>query len=288
MKCLQEYANYKELEYYPKKISFIKEQLVRYSRYLNTQQRQHTIIEEQHLLAVGQYRRDSLLHTRGVLSVADYERSQAEYLQSKYSLEGVSAGLENLKIQISQLEENLLDVQLQMLEKEKVMEQNIGTAQEILQNSLNSWMLNYNLKAPVNGTVTFTNYWSKNQFVTSGETVFYVIPDEEEQLLGIARLPLERSGKVEIGQRVMVRFANFPDHEFGIVVGRVSNISLVPERDFYRVEVELPDGLKTNYGKELPIYQEMKGTAEIVTAELRLIERFFLPVKRLLKEGVGE
>ena len=91
------------------------------------------------------------------------------------------------------------------------------------------------------------------------------------------------SGKVE--QRVIVRFANYPDQEFGVVNGRLSTVSLVPSENNYMVEIAFPNGLTTNYGKCLPVSHEMKATAEIVTDDLRLIERFFQPLKKILKEG---
>ena len=60
---------------------------------------------------------------------------------------------------------------------------------------------------------------------------------------------------------------------------------MVPQEDNYTVEIAFPDGLTTNYDIYLPVAQEMKATAEIVTEDLRLIERFFQPLKKILKEG---
>lgn len=90
-----------------------------------------------------------------------------------------------------------------------------------------------------------------------------------------------------MGQRVIVRFTNYPDAEFGTVEGCVSAISLVPSGNNYLVEISLPNQLTTNYGITLPIAQEMKATAEIVTADMSLIERLILPVKKVVKENVG-
>ena len=39
----------------------------------------------------------------------------------------------------------------------------------------------------------------------------------------------------------------------------------------------------TNYEREIKFKQEMKGTAEIVTEDLRLIERFFYQIKDIVK-----
>jgi HlyD family secretion protein len=133
--------------------------------------------------------------------------------------------------------------------------------------------------------VTFTGYWSENQVVQAGENVCTVVPGEGDAPAGRALLPLRRSGKVREGQRVIIRFTNFPDQEFGIVNGVVESVSLVPAEDNYLVEIALPDGLTTSYRKTLPTGHEMKASAEIVTEELRLIERFFMPLKRIWKEG---
>ncbi|WP_195373310.1 MULTISPECIES: HlyD family efflux transporter periplasmic adaptor subunit [Parabacteroides] len=282
---LHECKNYRELDYYPKKIAAVRDQIDKYSVYYRNQQRQRQVVKEQYGIACKQYERDSSLFFRQVISPFEYETAKNALLQNRYSLEGANAALENMKIQIGQLEESLLDLQLQQAEKESLLLHNYRTAMEELLNVIGSWELNYCLRSPIEGRVTFTKYWNENQFITSGEDVFSVVPEENERLIGRASLPVQRSGKVELSQRVIVRFANFPDQEFGIVNGIVSAISMVPTEDNYMVEIAFPDGLTTNYGKNLPVSHEMKATAEIVTDDLRLIERFFQPLKKILKEG---
>jgi hypothetical protein len=63
----------------------------------------------------------------------------------------------------------------------------------------------------------------------------------------------------------------------------VKSISTYPENGNYEVEVELPQNLKTNYNTAINLNQEMAGSAEIITENLRLIQRFTKPVKSLLK-----
>ena len=282
---LHECKNYRELDYYPKKIAAVRDQIDKYSVYYRNQLRQRQVVKEQYEIACKQYERDSSLFSRQVISPFEYETAKNVLLQNRYSLVGANAALENMKIQIGQLEESLLDLQLQQAEKESLLLHNYRTAMEELLNVIGSWELNYCLRSPIEGRVTFTKYWNENQFVISGEDVFSVVPEEEERLIGRASLPVPRSGKVELTQRVIVRFANFPDQEFGIVNGIVSAISMVPTEDNYMVEIAFPDGLTTNYRKNLPVSYEMKATAEIVTDDVRLIERFFQPLKKILKEG---
>ena len=52
---------------------------------------------------------------------------------------------------------------------------------------------------------------------------------------------------------------------------------------FYVVEIDFPKGIDTNYGKTLPIICQMLGSADIITEDLRLIERLLMPIKKLLK-----
>lgn len=285
LNSLHEYNNYEELDYYPKKIASVRGQIDRYQAYYRNQERQQKVMEEQYELARKQYTRDSLLYMRKVISPSEYETAKVSLLQGRYSLEGANASLENMRIQIGQLEESLLDLELQRAEKENLLLQNYRTTTEQLINAVNGWELNFRLSSPIGGKVTFTKYWSANQVIVSGENVFTIVPFEKEELVGKALLPSERSGKVKIGQRVIIRFANYPDQEFGIVNGEVSSISMVPSEGNYTVEIHFPKGLTTNYGKELPVSQEMKASAEIVTEELRLIERFFQPLKKIFKEG---
>lgn len=285
LRGLHDYENYKKLDYYPQKIASVNNQIAKYKNYYENLLKQSQLVKSQYEIAGKQYERDSLLYERKVISASEFETSKSTFLQSRYSLEGQNASLNNLKIQIGQMEENLLDLQLQQVEKESVLLQDYRTNAEQLNNEINSWTLNYLLVSPVAGKITFNKYWTENQNVTAGESIFTIVPEEKETLIGKALLPVARSGKVKVGQRVIIRFTNYPDQEFGVVNGVVSSISMVPMEDNYMVEIGLPNGLVTNYRKTLPVSQEMQAVSDIVTEDLRLIERFFMPLKKIFKEG---
>ncbi|WP_417353692.1 HlyD family secretion protein, partial [Flavobacterium alkalisoli] len=102
----------------------------------------------------------------------------------------------------------------------------------------------------------------------------------------IAKLktPSQNSGKIKIGQQVNVKLQNYPDTEFGILNGKIKRISLIPDKEgYYFIDVELPKKLITSYNKEIEFKQEMLGSAEIVTENLRLIERFFYQLRNVFK-----
>ena len=285
LNSLNDYDNYHSLNYYEKKIKSLRNQINKYRTYFENQKSRQRVMEEQHELAILQYGRDSSLYENGVISPSERDNAISSYLQSRYSLENGYAALENLLIQIGEMENNLLDMELQHAEKKSLLMHSYNTSIEQLINAINNWELNYCLTTPIEGKITFLKYWHENQFVQNGENVFAIIPEEKGELIGKALLPIARSGKVKTGQRVIIRFANYPDQEFGIVNGIVSSISLVPQENNYQISIILPDRLITNYGKALPVTYEMKASAEIVTENLSVLERFFMPMKKIIKEG---
>ncbi len=105
--------------------------------------------------------------------------------------------------------------------------------------------------------------------------------------IGRITLSIKESHKVAAGQKVNIRMEDYPSMEFGMLIGIVKNISAKPENGNYSVEVQLPQDMKTNYNIPLKFSQEMKGSAEIITEDMRLIQRFFNPVKSMLKHRVS-
>lgn len=289
---LFDYSEFKRLQYYTQKIDFMKEKISQYQDYHKTIAGQKVIVSEQFQLNKKQYQRDSILNKKGVISSEELETARNQYLQGYLSLENIHSSIQNTKMQITQMQENLLDTEYQYTDKKNQLETQLKTYISQLLAEIQSWELNYALITPIDGQVTFTNYWVKNQNVTTGETVFTIIPKDNDEIIGKAQMPLTRSGKVKSGQTVNIRFANFPDSEYGIIKGRVKDISLVPTKNtqgesYYTVEIELTDGLRTTYNRELPYLPEMQAQADIVTQDISLLERFFMPLRKIWKEGMG-
>lgn len=66
--------------------------------------------------------------------------------------------------------------------------------------------------------------------------------------------------------------------------GKVQAISLVPDQTGnLLLDVSLPKKLETSYHKIIPFQQEMSGRAEIVTEDLRLIERLLYQFRDVFK-----
>lgn len=286
---MSEYIQFRKLNYYIKKIDFTKERVRRYQSYYENMKRQAILKEMQTNIVQKQYNRDSILHQKALISDEETENSYNDFLNGKLSLENILSSLENAQIQITEMDESLLDMEYQYIDKKHTLEGQLKTQASQLLNEIQSWEMNYLFISPLDGYITFTKYWVENQNVVSSEEVFNVVPSDQGTLIGKALLPIDRSGKVKIGQKVNIRFNNFPDEEFGIIKGRVKSISLVPSKgensNQYVVEIGLPDGLTTTYGRVLPSLPEMEGSADIITDDLSVLERLFLPIKNIFKNS---
>ena len=287
---LFEYSEYKRLLYYPQKRAITLKRITQYENQYNTLLNQQKITEKQYEIAQKQYTRDSILHKKGVLADEEFETMENAFLQSHTSRENMFTNLNNTQIQIGQLRESLLDTEEQGIEKLNSLQTQLQSLVSQLKTGIEDWELNYALRAPIDGKITFSKYWIENQNVTSGEEIFTIVPDSVYRIIGKAMLPIARSGKVKIGQKVNIRLQNFPENEYGILRGLVQHISLTPAQTgeiiYYSVEVNLPNGLVTTYKKELPYLPNMQGQADIITEDLSLLERLVLPIKKILKESI--
>ena len=289
-KQYQEYRNYLAINLIDKKIGSIKQQLTDYSRYSDRLQAQARNQEKTAQLTHQQFKRDSSLYTGGVIAVADFEKSEQNYLQVKNSYQSMMASLANTQMEINQMGYQVIDLQSQKMDQSRRLLNTLKEAYDNLKASIAEWEKAYILSSPIEGKVTFIKFWSKNQYVVTGDVVFTVVPEKPQRILGRVKLPSTGSGKVKVGQRVHIQLENFPYTEFGMLEGKIESISLIPESNqqgvFYTAEISLPKGLTTNYQKALPFNQEMQGTAEIITKNMTLFERLINPLKSALKKSM--
>lgn len=284
-RALSESFHAKKLGYYAKKIASQEKQLAAQALYYTQVNSQYKLAKQQEKLAYSTYLRDSILYSRNAMIAAEFEQSGMQYLQNSQSKEAAQMAITQTAMQIEQSKAALLDLSKQALEEEQRYKINLKNATEQLMTQLATWEQHYLLKSSIAGKVTFLSVWSSNQQVETGKSVFVVAPDKVSAPKGQAMLPIQGSGKVKPGQQVNIRLNNYPDQEFGYVKGTIKSVSPVPTAEgMYVVDIALPNGLITNYSKVLPISREMKGNAEIITDNLRLIERLIMPLKKIWEE----
>jgi len=282
-KAVSDYVLFKSLNLISKKIAALQKQLSLTEQYYKRLSEQSNLQGDDLQIAQNEFRRDSILFVQKVLSAAEYDKSKSALIQRKQSFMSSRTNLSSIQIQKAQIEQQIVEMQLQMTDESKQYIQTITQAQKTLSNAINVWKKTYLIISPLKGKVTFTNTREVNQNIVAGDVVCTVVPLQKSALVGTIVLPMQGAGKVKPGQLINIKFDNFPYMEFGMVKAQVKSISLVTKDSNYIVEVIFPEGLLTNYGRTLQFSQEMTGSAEIITEDLRLIERFLNPIKSILK-----
>ncbi|MCL2098110.1 MAG: HlyD family secretion protein [Bacteroidales bacterium] len=287
---LHDFIEFNRINYYPSKIKMAKERILQYEKQYERLVYQSGLVEKQLAISKKQFERDSLLFKTKAGSLLEFETAQNQYLQACISYENMCTSISNMQLQIKQTEESLYDLEQQYTEKKNNFTGQLLNNISQINAEIHSWEMNYVLSSPISGKITFTKFWVKNQNIVGGETVFTVVPSEEPELIGKATMPIARSGKVRPGQKINIRFDNFPDAEFGTIKGVVKNISLIPAQVdntyCYTVEIVFPQGLLTTYGKTLPFLPDMKGQADIITDDITVFRRFIMPFRQIWQKGM--
>jgi HlyD family secretion protein len=289
LKASEDYQYFIATDFHHKKIKVIQKQIQTQNLILQKAKTQLNLSSQQ-LAAVQQiFIMDSTLYAKNAISAVEFQNAKNSYLQQLQSYESAKLSIDNQNMSILQSEQSIFDLEQQRSEQLNNLQIALTGALNQLQTQITTWEQTYLLISPIVGVVTLTKYWQKNQNVSMGEVLVTVVPNAETKMVGKILLPPQGAGKVKEGQMVNVKFDNFPYMEFGMVRVQIKNISLVPvtvgdNQKAYMLEVEFPGELKTNYGKELTFSQEMTGTAEIITEDLRLLDKFLNPIKSVLKK----
>ena len=89
-------------------------------------------------------------------------------------------------------------------------------------------------------------------------------------------------GKIKTGQKVIIKMAGYPEAEYGHIEGRISFIAGMPDgRDSFLIKVELPEGLRTNYKKQIAFQNSLTASGQVITDNRRLTDRFFSRLRQL-------
>ena len=225
----------------------------RYGDHVSKLVHDRAILNEELDIARRKFESNKILFDKGRISALSLAEYKETYNKKKTSLNYIDAEIEYAT-------DNLV-LTIELMYKR-------------LESQLAQWEHTYVFYAPINGTVSLFEFWNNNQFVDSGDTVLTIIP-KSSTIIGKVLMPVAGSGKVEQGQKVLIKCDSYPYREYGFVTGYVDTMSLIAHNNQYIVKVQLPNGLTTTSNKELGFKQEMDGSAMIITKEARLITRIF-------------
>jgi HlyD family secretion protein len=285
MKALADYNTYIRNDFYGSKISSVTDEIAGIDEYMRRTKVKEMLVSQNLLIEEAKFRRDSTLHSTSVYSQSDLEISRQAFIRTKLELQEVRLDYASRAIELAEKRQLLQDYRIKRQEEKEKLSSALSETFVNLKAQIKIWETAYLLVSPIEGKVAFTEYWSVNQSVAADQAVLSVVPGTAGDYIGRINLKMQRSGKVKEGQLVNIKLSGYPYLEYGMVRGIVRSKSLVPSGDAYVIEVKLPDGLTTLYGMRLDFTQRMQGTAEIITEDLRLIQKIINPFRHLASKS---
>lgn len=257
---------------------------VQISNRLNILQQQKSLNESELKLQKNDVNRYEILFNKGIISAQDFDNKKLGYLQAEKNYKNLLSSISQLKSALIENTRSSKSNKINGAKENVTLENSQIQSFYQLKKSIKDWELTYVLKSSEAGKVSFLQIWTANQSISVGEPVFAVIPTLEKGYIGKLKAPAMNSGKIKVGQSVNIRLANFPDSQYGMLQGVIQNISLTPDKEGnLLIDVILPNKLETSYHKKIVFQQEMSGSAEIITEDLRLIERLLYQFRGLFK-----
>lgn len=281
-KQLNEYRFFETLNPLAKKVMGSQQKQQQLQQILKQHRRQRSLLTNEYALINKKLERYQKLQSNNLVAETQIDEIKISLLSNKRQQEQINSEISNIALDTTNQEIALTEYKLS--HQEKLQQYKLKLAETFLSlvSDITKWEQRYLLKSPISGKLTLSKFWSEHQFVKAGEEVVTVVPGNNQAIIAKLKMPIENSGKVKRGQKILIKLAGYPHQEYGQIESQVDSISLVPREDLYTIEAKLPSPLVTSFNKTLEFNQEMKGKAEIVTEDMRLIERFFYQIVKIL------
>jgi HlyD family type I secretion membrane fusion protein len=234
--------------------------------------------EEDLKMALEEAQSQQRLSEKGFVSKLEAKNAMSKYLGKKQAFEQANGNLENNTISQTQKQQEIFEIEKNVMDQKVALIQSINT----LKSEIEAWKQRYIVVASISGKVNFLTNLQENQIVKAGQELLYILP-QGSGYYGEMMVGQYNFGKIKKGQEVIVKFPSYPFQEFGTVRGEISHISDVAKDSVYLVKVQFPQGLKTSSKKDLPFKNGMTASGEIVTENLKLMEKFFYDIRKSLK-----
>lgn len=262
------------------RINTLQNQLNEYERLSEMLSKQIEAQQEKLDLLLKKQQHDQSLAREKVLSQSDLDNTAKLVLEQEIQLRNSQTTATQNTLAANEIRKRIID-----LSQESNLQGNTNTI--ALENAINqlksdfyTWEEKYVVKAPVDGKISFYNFWQEQQQIKTNEPLLAIVR-AQALTFGRAKVSLNNSGKLRLGQKVHIKLLNYPYLEFGMLEGKVERISQIPSGGEYAIEVSLPKGLVTTYNKSLPLNEELIGEADIIVDDITLLQRVLYPLKHL-------
>ncbi len=205
-----------------------------------------------------------------VISDLDYRNESSKLINKKLTLPQINSAIISNESQQNEKHKEIMELENTIAQQKSIFSQSLNT----LKSQVEEWKKKYLLTAPVDGKIAFATFLQENQQLQANQIICFINP-ENSQYYAEIYIPQTNFGKVKTGQEVLLKFVAYPFPEYGSVKGTIDFISNISTDSGYLAKVILPYGLNTNYKKQIQFRDGLTAQGEIITANMRLLQRFY-------------
>jgi multidrug resistance efflux pump len=286
-------TNFEKFQFYEqnkaaaKEITQVKREIQNIKSGINIQRRKLKDAQATENLEKNKYERFRTLKNQNTLSEQKLEDQEKIWIAAKTRVKEIEDEINSRWLQISGLNKNIGSVESANSETNNQNYINLRSSINNLIGAIDRWNEENLLIAAMDGKISMVQNWSEKQYIEQGKEIMAILPEgSEDNYFTQLFIPIQGSGRIEVGQRVLLKLDNFPYREFGQLDGEVIDLPGLPREEGLPVKIKLTNGLITRSGKVLKLEQELRGEGAIITENRSVFVRIFENViKPLLQES---
>jgi multidrug resistance efflux pump len=278
------YEDYRRLQsdpYHEVQAQQIRRQIVEMNQLEQVNKRRLGLFEQELQNAEDLYKTDEKLYAEQIYSKTEFKKQANRYFEKCGEREELQKAIITNKLKIVDAQKELQDFEYSLLEKKRASLDGVAKSLRNIENNLNNWQQHYLITAPADGKLVYLKQINVNQYIRQEETLFAVVP-EQQTYVAVVDIPVLGMGKAGVGQKVILKLDDYPFQEYGALEGKILRVEPSLDVKSYRVVVELPKGLRSTYNQTFQCRSELAGTAEVITRDMRFIERIFYGIRKML------
>lgn len=236
---------------------------------------QKMLMEKDLKLSEESYSISEKLYKENILSKQDDRNEQSKLLGKRLTIPQINATILANQIQQREKQKEIYELEHTISQQKIQFRVKIQTFQV----QVKEWLRKYIIKAPIAGQVNYLTPLQEGTYLSENKIFGYINPLGVNDFYAVATLPQKNFGKVHTDQLVQLRFDAYPYSEFGFVIGNLDYISEFATDSGFMSHIILPKGLITTQNKTISYHNGLKADAQVVTKDIRLLERFLFNLK---------
>ncbi len=233
-------------------------------------------------IAQKQNKINKSLFDAGIISKMELMNNDRDLLGKKQEYEQALLMLNNIESTSQELSAQSLDMSYNRRYNESELKVKYEVALEQLKSKIVWWYKNYLITTETQGIIQIDEKNIVSNTLKPGDEICKIILIGSERS-GTMTVPFDRSSKIKVGQLVIIQASSFDVNEVGYLIGKVSEIGLLPDKDKkLKISVSLPNHLKTTLGVDLNKVIFINGSANIIAEKKSILQQLATNFLRII------